>query len=209
VGSRLATLFSLDANNVAIVDADAQAFSCLDRGFEGRTVVGVGYDEDTLLTAGADECDVLAAVTDSDNSNVMIAEVASRIFGVPHVITRLYNPSRESAYMQLGLDYVCGTTLVAEEIYTKIVAQHGGHVDTFGDYEVLRFALALDETQRESIQVSELEHEHEVRVIAFERKDASLSSIPNRDSVLYPGDIILICIRKDLLPQYLQYMSSH
>jgi trk system potassium uptake protein TrkA len=194
---------------VTIVDANARSFANLDRGFEGRTVVGVGFDEDALLAADVDECDVLAAVTDSDNSNVMIAEVASRIFGVPHVLTRLYNPARESAYMQLGLDYVCGTTLVAEEIYSKVVAEHGGHVDTFGDYEVLRFALDLEASEKDSLQVGELEREHEVRIIAFERKDGSVSSIPTRDSVLYQGDIVLACIHKDMLASFVPYMQAN
>jgi trk system potassium uptake protein TrkA len=208
VGSRLATLFSQDNNNVVVVDNMPGAFAQLDRTFEGRTVQGIGFDEDTLKDAGIDDCDVLAAVTDDDNANLMIAEVASQIFKVPHVLTRLANPDRESAYMQLGLDYVCGTTLVAEEIYSKVVAAHGGHVDTFGDYEILRFALDLESSGYTSIQVGRLEREHQARIIAFERKDGSVNSIPNRESVLYQGDIVMACIHKDLLDHYAPFMST-
>ena len=59
----------------------------------------------------------MAAVTQSDNSNLMVVEVARRLFHVPHVIARLYNPARERAYMQLGLDYVCGTSLVQKRCF--------------------------------------------------------------------------------------------
>ncbi|MDR2109535.1 MAG: TrkA family potassium uptake protein [Coriobacteriales bacterium] len=208
VGSRLALLFSQDDHDVVVVDTDAASFAELGRSFEGRTVIGVGFDEETLKEAGIVECDVLAAVTDSDNSNIMIAEVARKLYEVPHVLARLYNPDRESAYLQLGLDYASGTTLVAEEMYAKIVAEHGGHVDTFGNYEILRFALSLDSSGAESIQVGELERDHEARIIAFERKDASLSSLPNADSTLYPGDVVLAAIHKDRISQFTVYMRG-
>jgi trk system potassium uptake protein TrkA len=208
VGSQLATLFSESQNTVTVIDSSPRSFNSLGSGFEGRTIVGVGFDEDVLVAAGVEECDVLAAVTNQDNSNLMISEVGRKLFGVPHVLTRLYNPDRESAYMQLGLDYVCGTTLVAEEMYSKIVAAHSGHIDTFGDYEVLRFALNLESLEKNTVVVGELEREHEIRIIAFERKDHSASSIPAKDSVLYHGDIVLACVRKNLLEHFSRYISA-
>jgi trk system potassium uptake protein TrkA len=201
-------LFSESRNSVVVIDSDPASFNSLGRSFEGRTIVGMGFDEDVLLEAGVEECDVLTAVTDVDNSNLMIAEVARKLFGVPHVLARLYNPDRENTYMQLGLDYACGTTLVAEEIYSKVMAGHGSHVDTFGDFEVLRFSLDLTAENRNSIRVEDLERDHEIRIIAFERKDRSLNSIPTRDSFLYHEDIVLACVRKDLLEFFSRYMHS-
>jgi trk system potassium uptake protein TrkA len=206
VGSQLATLFSNRRDEVAIIDLNPDSFVSLGRNFEGRRVVGVGFDENTLLSAGVEECDVLIAATDIDNTNLMIAEVGRRLFEVPHVLTRLYNPNRESAYLQLGIDYVCGTTLVAEEMYSKVVAGHGSHIDTFGNFEVLRFALALSSEEAESIRVSELERDHEIRIIAFERRDNGQSSIPAPESVLHAGDIVLACVRVDLIDRFKHYM---
>ncbi|MDR1013416.1 MAG: NAD-binding protein [Coriobacteriales bacterium] len=206
VGSRLATLFSDKKDDVAVVDVDPDSFIGLGRNFEGRTIVGIGFDEEVLISAGIEECDVLVAATDVDNTNLMISEVGRRLFEVPHVLTRLYNPDRESAYMQLGLDYVCGTALVAEEMYSKVVAGHGSHVDTFGDFEVLRFSLDLGAEGRESVRVSELEREHEIRIIAFERKESGQSSIPSEESVLRAGDIVLACVRVDLIDRFKRYM---
>jgi trk system potassium uptake protein TrkA len=206
VGSKLAMLFSERKDDVAIIDTDANAFSSLGRNFEGRSIVGVGFDEDVLVGAGVEECDVLVAATDSDNTNLMISEVGRKLFGVPHVLARLYSPGRETAYMQLGLDYVCGTTLVAEEMHAKILTGHSNHIDTFGDYEVFRFALDLSREGGESIRVSELERDHEIRIIVFERRETGQSSIPTEDSVLYAGDIVLACVRVDLIDSLKRYM---
>ena len=54
---------------------------------------GSGFDEDVLEEAGIREADAFAAVTDLDNTNLMAAEVARKLFGVKHVVARLYNPS--------------------------------------------------------------------------------------------------------------------
>ena len=210
VGSQLASMLSDNGANVCVIDLKADAFANLGRNFNGSTVQGVGFDEDTLVKAGVDECDVMAAVTQSDNANLMCAEVASRLFGVPHVIARLYNPDHERAYMQLGIDYVCGTSLVAEDIFSKVVSGHGAHIDTFGEFEVLRFSLDLSwrELDKRTIRVSEMERDHDVRIIAFERADGSASSIPTRDSILYQGDSVLACVRHELIGAFSRYIQD-
>lgn len=207
VGSQLATLFSRGENNVVVIDTDPVHFIDLGSSFEGSTLVGVGYDEDVLLEAGVDECDVLCAVTDQDNSNLMIAEVGRKLFEVPYVLTRLYNPDRANAYLQLGLDYVCGTTLVAEEMYSKVMADRGKFVEAIGDYSLMRFALDLSMHEENSITVGELERDHAISIVAFERKEDGSSSIPNEESILYPGDTVIACVRGDLLEEFSEYMS--
>ncbi len=207
VGSQLANMLSDNGNNVCVVDKNADAFANLGRGFNGSTVQGVGFDEETLIRAGIEECNVLAAVTQFDNTNLMCVEVASRLFDVQHVIARLYNSSHEMAYMQLGIDYVCGTTLVAEEVFSKVISGHGSHIETFGDYEILRFSLNLSWSNKNTIKVGEMEREHDIRIIAFERSDATSSSIPNSDSILRNGDLVMACVRSNLLEHFNKYIQ--
>ena len=208
VGSQLANMLSDNGNNVCCIDKNADAFANLGRNFNGSTVQGVGFDEDVLIRAGVEECDVLAAVTQLDNTNLMCAEVANHLFGVPHVISRLYNPDHERAYMQLGIDYVCGTSLVAEDVFGKIVSGHGAHLDTFGEFEVLRFSLDLGWADKRTVRAGELERDHDIRIVAFERSDGSASSIPTKDSILYHGDSLLVCIRHDLIDSFSKYIQD-
>ena len=86
VGSRLANMLSENGDNVCVIDKRADAFDNLGRMFNGSTVQGIGFDELTLTKAGIEDCDVVAAVTESDNANLMVTEVASRLFEVPRVI---------------------------------------------------------------------------------------------------------------------------
>ena len=208
VGSQLASMLSENDNNVSVIDGNPAAFDNLGGSFNGTTIEGVGFDEDTLLRAGVETADCLAAVTSRDNANLMAAEVASRIYRVPHVITRLYNPGHERTYEQLGLDYVCGTSLVAEEVFAKISSGHGSHIDSFGDFEVLRFSLNLKGNNLKQVRVSQLEKSHEVRIIAFERDDGRMSSIPTGDSILYHGDSVLACVRQSRVNSFLKWVQD-
>lgn len=208
VGSRLALMLSNYENNVCVIDRDPRAFASLGRDFNGATFAGVGYDEDVLMKAGIDECDFLAAVTQSDNVNLMVVEIARRLYDVPHAIARLYNTGHERAYLQLGIDYVCGTALVAEEIFSKISSGLGDHITTLGDCEVVQFALDLSQTRSDYIKVSDLESRHKIRVCAFERADGEISSIPTPSSVLYHGDTVLVALRHGMIPEIAKYMQN-
>lgn len=208
VGSRLALMLSDYENNVCVIDRDPRAFASLGRDFNGATFAGVGYDEDVLMKAGIDECDFLAAVTQSDNVNLMVVEIARRLYDVPHAVARLYNTGHERAYLQLGIDYVCGTALVAEEIFSKISSGLGDHITTLGDCEVVQFALDLSQTRSDYIKVSDLESRHKIRVCAFERADGEISSIPTPSSVLYHGDTVLVALRHGMIPEIAKYMQN-
>ena len=208
VGSRLALMLSNYENNVCVIDRDPRAFASLGRDFNGATFAGVGYDEDVLMKAGIDECDFLAAVTQSDNVNLMVVEIARRLYDVPHAVARLYNTGHERAYLQLGIDYVCGTAPVAEEIFSKISSGLGDHITTLGDCEVVQFALDLSQTRSDYIKVSDLESRHKIRVCAFERADGEISSIPTPSSVLYHGDTVLVALRHGMIPEIAKYMQN-
>lgn len=193
VGSHLATLLSEDGHNVSVIDRVADSFKNLGRDFNGITVKGIGFDEDALLDAGVDECDVLAAVTSNDNANLMIAEVARRIYGVSHVITRLYEARREKTYAQLGIDFSCGTTLVAEDIFSKIQSGHGHHIDTFGDYEFARFAFNFEDDM--TMSCGELESDYDARVVAVEHDDQTFMA--ESDTIIYDGDVAVVCVARE------------
>lgn len=203
VGSQLANLLSVEGHNVTVIDKDGDAFRRLGTTFNGITIRGLGFDEDVLTQAGILECDAFAAVTDLDNTNLMAAEVARKIFGVKHAVARLYNPVRERTYQQLGLDYVCGTTLVAENLLDKIKAGHGHHISALGDVEILEFkANRLADTRT----VREMEAESGCRVVAMSRGNSTL--IPDGDTVLQAGDIIMAGVKETAFSKLERYMEE-
>jgi trk system potassium uptake protein TrkA len=107
---------------VAVVDVESRAFQRLPASFRGSTVLGTGIDEDTLRSAGIEDANVFVATTNGDNRNIMASQVAKKIFGVPRVVCRIYDPVREETYRRLGLLTVCPTTLVSTLILDQVMA---------------------------------------------------------------------------------------
>ena len=205
VGSELAEQLSRTGHNVTIIDKDARAFSSLGLGFNGARIEGVGFDEDVLRDAGIENADVLAAVTAEDSVNLMTAQVARKLFGVDHVIARLYHPHRASTYSKLGFDYVAGTTLVASEIKAKILAGHGHYLDTFGDIELVDFVLR-EEYDGETVGRLEREGDGDLRVVAVAR--GSQTTIPTVDSVLHAGDVLLVGVEAEAVGLITRYAEE-
>lgn len=203
VGSQLATLLSVEGHNVVVIDKNASAFRRLGSIFNGITIKGLGFDEDVLEQAGIREADAFAAVTNLDNTNLMAAEVARKLFNVEHVVARLYNPLRERTYQQLGLDYVCGTTLMAEVLLDKINAGHGHHISALGDVEIVQFkASELCEGKR----VSEVEIERRFRVAAVRRGEETF--VPESETVLHAGDIVIGAVEEEAYGRIERYMGE-
>lgn len=203
VGSQLATMLSVEGHNVVVIDRDESAFRRLGSTFNGVTLLGLGFDEEVLEQAGIREADAFAAVTNLDNTNLMACEVARKIFGVRHVVARLYNPVRERTYQQLDLDYVCGTTLVAENLVEKIKAGHGHHLNTIDDIEVVEFRAGPGV---EGKRVAEVEMARRFRIFAVTR--GQVSHIPDAEMVLHEGDIIFGSIKDDAYPKIERFMGE-
>jgi trk system potassium uptake protein TrkA len=122
VGSNLATLLSISGHDVVVIDSDPDNFALLGSGFNGLTVTGMPIDEDVLRSAGIERADALAAVSSDDNMNVMISQVATNLFHVPKVITRVYDPERDTVFRKIGLTTICPTMLAIEKIRDYLVS---------------------------------------------------------------------------------------
>jgi trk system potassium uptake protein TrkA len=117
VGSVLARRLDAEGHDVTVVDERVAAFGRLGDEFGGEMLVGSGIDESVLRRAGIETADAFCSVTNGDNRNIMAAQVAREIFGVKRVITRMYDPIREEAYRELGMETLCSTTIGAGIIH--------------------------------------------------------------------------------------------
>ena len=121
VGSELAKLLSNEGHNVVLVDKNHASFDRLGQTFNGVTMVGNGFDLALLRQVGIEKTDAFCAVTNGDNTNLICAQVAKKIFQVPKVFARVYDPQRAHIYKALGLDVLSGTILVAAMLRDKII----------------------------------------------------------------------------------------
>ena len=86
----------------------------LDPDFPGTKLVGNGMDEDVLIRAGIHQTDMVITLTEGDNRNIMIAQIAKVKFHVPRVLARIVDPLRANAYRELGIDTFDQTTIMTD-----------------------------------------------------------------------------------------------
>jgi trk system potassium uptake protein TrkA len=123
VGATLAVALSEAGDEVIILDIDPTAFRFLPDDFVGTKVVGNGIDLDVLRKLGVENMDVFVSATRGDNRNVMAAQIAKHIFGVPVVASRVFDPLREEMYRNMGLRTINPTRVQAMRLRRIIEAQ--------------------------------------------------------------------------------------
>ncbi len=124
LGSHLANCLSRDGNSVVVIDRVETTLNDLSPDFSGFRINGDATHMAVLKQAKLKNADVLIATTHEDNVNLMVAQVAKKIFHVPHVLARVFDPKREEVYAQLGIDTICPTS-VAADMFLKAVANGG------------------------------------------------------------------------------------
>lgn len=113
LGSLLANRLSRDGNSVVVIDRVETVLDDLSPDFSGFRINGDATHMAVLKAAKLKNADVLIATTPEDNVNLMVAQVAQKVFRVPHVLARVFDPRREEIYAQLGIDTICPTSLAA------------------------------------------------------------------------------------------------
>jgi len=116
LGASLAGTLSDAGESVLVIDELEEAYSKLSPTYGGMFLTGDATQEAVLREADIGKASALVCVTNSDNTNIMVAQIAKELFNIRRVIARLYDPERECVYQEFDIDTICPTTLSAIEI---------------------------------------------------------------------------------------------
>ena len=127
VGSTVAKKALAEGHEVSVLDEDPLSHERLDANQPsswedagGRFTVGTALEIDALLEAGIEQAETFIASTNGDNTNLVIAQIAQRRFGVERVIARVLDPARAAWYAEPGLETICPTQFAIEEFETAL-----------------------------------------------------------------------------------------
>ena len=120
LGSILASKLSAEGHSVVVIDLNESNFDALGGEFSGFQIVGDATELAVLRSAKADKADCLLAVTDSDNINIMVAQIAKKLFEIPSVLARVFDPNREAIYRDFGIETISPTQLSADAFVKTI-----------------------------------------------------------------------------------------
>src|SRR5581483_8470598 len=105
LGSAVAKSALAAGNEVSVLDQDPLSHERLDAGQTqswedsgGQFTVGTALETDALIEAGIERADAFIAATSGDNTNLVIAQIAQKRFGVDKTMVRVMDPARADWY---------------------------------------------------------------------------------------------------------------
>lgn len=116
LGAGIADTLYDEGEDVVVVDKDKDSFRKLSSSFGGLSIEGNGMDLDILDSVELKRADTLIAVTDNDNVNIMISQLAKEVFNVRKVIARLSDPQRSCIYQDFGIETICPSVLSERQV---------------------------------------------------------------------------------------------
>jgi trk system potassium uptake protein TrkA len=122
-GVQFALLMHAAGHQLTLIDRNPAAFGRIPRAVSAQHVLGIGIDQDVMRKAGVDQAGLFVAATDSDNTNLMAAQVAKVVFSVRRSVARVHDHDRAEIFNSLGLIEVICPPLDAAQTLGKTVKQ--------------------------------------------------------------------------------------
>jgi len=215
VGQNLVQSLNAENLNITLVDQDGQK---LDKVVSRSDVIGVeGFaaHPDVLEKAGAAEADMIIAVTSSDETNMIICQVAHSYFNVPRKIARIrsqsYLEARGSEFFSrnhMPIDLIISPEYeVARDIAARLympgvfdmvrLSHHEGRV-------VSVKCLPMSDIVNTPIkQIFKIFPDHKFQVLAIVRGGDEYI-IPNTNDVILENDEVYFFAALDHVPEVLK-----
>jgi len=202
VGSHLAKMLRSEANDVTVIDDNADRIAALAADTDVETVCGNPSSISVLRDAGTDKADLFIAVYPkvAQEVNIVGALLASRL-GASKVIARIsdedyLNPENKLLFKEMGIEMMFyPERSAADEIVDFL--KHNSSSDTMefarGKLQISVFKLdedapVLDMKLSEFIQPLTPEELEEFRVIAIARNEKTI--IPKLNTKFQFGDLV-------------------
>jgi trk system potassium uptake protein TrkA len=119
-GSAVAKGLAGEGWDVTAVDENEDALLRLGAAWRGGFVLGHGLDTSVLERAGVTDADAAIVSTDGDNTNLVIAQIITKRYGLENVVVRVLDPARARFYSEKGMHTVCPTQIAISELLDAV-----------------------------------------------------------------------------------------
>ncbi|HEX5224720.1 MAG TPA: NAD-binding protein [Solirubrobacteraceae bacterium] len=127
LGSAVAKTALAAGHEVSVLDQDPLSHERLDAGQTqswedsgGQFTVGTALEMEALIQAGIERAEMFIASTSGDNTNLVIAQIAQKRFGVARAVVRVMDPARADWYREQGLHTISPTKHAIEMFESAI-----------------------------------------------------------------------------------------
>ncbi|MGB9587124.1 MAG: potassium channel family protein [Armatimonadota bacterium] len=112
VGHYLTRALIKAGHEVVLVEKDSGRASYLQEELGDVVIRGDACEVRTMRELGMERADTVIAITGDDEDNLVICQMAKRLFNVPRTIARVNNPQNEDIFHRLGIDNTVSSTKI-------------------------------------------------------------------------------------------------
>ena len=159
---------------------------------------GDGTSIEVLSNAGIAEADAVVATTGRDEDNLIICQLAKKLFGVAKTVGRINNPKNAEAMTKLGVDIPVSSTqyivrLLEREVNFDSIKMLMS-VGRGGDLSIIEVTIPKGHWMSGKT-LSELSLSEDLVIVAITRDGQSL--IPRGNTAIYEGDHLIVIVREN------------
>lgn len=190
LGASLADAMSDRGHDVSVLDRKGASFERLSENFRGLTFKGVPIDNDDLAAAGIEDCDIVCSVTEDDNINIMVAQIAKEVYKVPKVLAGIEDPEKESVFEQYGLNSVCSTLLTLDAAISAIDGYEDENFLQFKNHKVKFYSMPIPK-EYVGLKAIEIQYEEHEVLYAIISDGGKFTLVNNYNILLREGDTLI------------------
>ncbi len=121
VGYYLARTLLERSYDVSVIEIDKNVSQYFANTLDVTVVLGDGSTARALKKAGAERCDTIIAVTGEDEVNLIICQMAKRLYQVKKTIAKVNNPKNVDTIKNLGVDIaISGTDNIIRQMEREV-----------------------------------------------------------------------------------------
>ena len=189
VGSMLASELDRMGHDVAVLDREEAHFALLDSDFSGYTISGVPIDQDVLKRAGIEGCDAILAMTEDDNVNIMVCQMAKEIFHTKTVLARIFDPKREKIFSTFNIRTISPTNLTVDMVLSALSGTSEARHTVIGN-AVLSYYTVYPQKEWIGRYLTDL-RVTDTHLLGTLHLNGDFTLIQNDQETLRPGDLLV------------------
>lgn len=207
VGRSIVSYLVKGSNDIIVIDKDQKRLDEIAKEYDVLPVLGDASHPDILERADIKNADIILAVTDMDEVNMVICQVAHTLFGVPRKIARIDNevfldPIWGVLFNEknIPIDLIISPDIEIAENILRIL-KFPGCFDILPIFNNAAYVMTLKITENSPfsdvpvMQISRNDEDLDIAIVNILRENQSF--IPQWDDVLKPGDEINVIVKKD------------
>ncbi|MFW6264773.1 MAG: potassium channel family protein [Bacillota bacterium] len=208
VGRYLLKSFTEKDYKVVLIEQDEDKVEDIKKKYGIEVIWGDGSEQKNLEKAGIEECDAVLAVTEDDQDNLVICQLAERKYNISKTYTRVNTPGNEKLFSWLGVNVAVSSGSILSAMVEHEVTLSDLSSLLNKDQDKLKLVRITVDDKSESVdkKLKEIDLPLESVLVTILRGEDSL--VPRGNTKIKGRDTILALTKPELKDELINIFNN-